>query len=284
MTSQSNLNNSLEQVYSHPALGTMRVTEINDQPAFCLADICKILGLGNTSKVKSRLDNSRCYAIDLADIEGIDLLNPRKQVATFVDESNLYRCIIRSRKPCATPFQDWICKEVLPAIRRTGGYMIEQPHESNEELLARALSVAQDTLNRREERLRSLESENLQLSDSNAKLVSCNRHQHEIIGGLTRNITLADMRQRLVQIMRKRSRYTGYWSLLYGEFDKKFHINVAFRMRNAQFKGSQLDYIADKLDMLPELFDLACKLFEGTYDDLIDSWSKTVKSIVQDDE
>jgi hypothetical protein len=162
--------------------------------------------------------------------------------------------------------------------------MIEQPHESNEELLARALSVAQDTLNRREERLRSLESENLQLSDSNAKLVSCNRHQHEIIGGLTRNITLADMRQRLVQIMRKRSRYTGYWSLLYSEFDKKFHINVAFRMRNAQFKGSQLDYIADKLDMLPELFDLACKLFEGTYDDLIDSWSKTVKSIVQDDE
>lgn len=78
----------------------------------------------------------------------------------FVNEQNLYKVIMRSDKPQAEPFQDWVCGEVLPSIRKTGGYITATPEMSDAEILAKAVLVAQTTIANRETRIKQLESEN----------------------------------------------------------------------------------------------------------------------------
>lgn len=95
----------------------------------------------------------------------------------FIDEPNLYRCVFQSRKPEAEQFQDWVVEEVLPSIRKTGGYIPTTPEETPEQIMAKALVVAQKTLEaakiREEyERARSqrLEGENTLLHEENKAL------------------------------------------------------------------------------------------------------------------
>ena len=78
----------------------------------------------------------------------------------YISEPNLYRCIFRSHKKTAETFQGWIFEEVLPSIRKTGGYMVDRAEDTPEDIMARAVLVAQQTLARREERIRQLEADN----------------------------------------------------------------------------------------------------------------------------
>lgn len=80
--------------------------------------------------------------------------------ATFINEANLYKCIFQSRKDCAEKFQDWVCDEVLPSIRKNGGYIATKQDDTPEEIMARALTIAQVTLAKREERIKQLETDN----------------------------------------------------------------------------------------------------------------------------
>ena len=89
----------------------------NNEPLFCLADVCKVLEL-QPSRVKDRLKENGVTSSNVIDSMG------RKQLTTFVNESNLYRVIMRSDKPQAVAFQDWVCEEVLPSLRKNGEYKI----------------------------------------------------------------------------------------------------------------------------------------------------------------
>lgn len=79
---------------------------------------------------------------------------------TFVNEDGLYDVILDSRKPEAKVFRKWVTSEVLPSIRKSGGYIAAKAEDTPEEIMARALLVAQDTLRRREERIAMLQQEN----------------------------------------------------------------------------------------------------------------------------
>lgn len=83
---------------------------------FCLVDVCKALDLSNPRKVAGDLSDDVTISYPILDSLG------RTQNATFVNESGLYRTIFKSRKEKALEFQDWVCSEVLPTIRRTGMY------------------------------------------------------------------------------------------------------------------------------------------------------------------
>ncbi len=87
------------------------------------------------------------------------------------------------------------------------------------------------------------------------------------------------MRQRITQIIRKNevSDIRGSYHLLYNEFNAKYHINVYTRMNNVCYKGNAMDYIENELEMLPQLYDLTCKLFEESCDSLMKSWGKSAK-------
>lgn len=125
------------QIFKNPTFGQMRV-QSNDrgQAWFCLSDVCQLLGLGNPSQTKTRLK-----------AEGIITnYTPTKsgtQQMLFIDEPNLYRCIFQSRKKEAEAFQDWVVEEVLPAIRKTGGYIPANEGESEADIMAKALLIAQ---------------------------------------------------------------------------------------------------------------------------------------------
>lgn len=112
------------------------------EPWWVLADVCKVLEIGNPSDAARRLDTDEKYALDIIDPMG------RTQTATIINESGLYSLILTSRKPSAKRFKKWVTSEVLPAIRKTGGYMVAAPEETPEELALRAMSVMQATIDR----------------------------------------------------------------------------------------------------------------------------------------
>jgi len=80
----------------------------------------------------------------------------RSQEMTIINESGLYSLILRSRKPEAKRFKKWVTSEVLPSIRKTGGYMVSIPNETPEQILSRALLLAKDTMDRQTQEIAEL--------------------------------------------------------------------------------------------------------------------------------
>lgn len=126
-------------IFSSESFGDIRTAGTADEPLFCLADICRVLDL-QTNKVKDRLKHDGWNSIPLTDKLG------REQHAIFINEQNMYRLIMRSDKPQAEPFQDWVCGEVLPQIRKTGGYIPVSADDDDMTIMAKALRIMQRTL------------------------------------------------------------------------------------------------------------------------------------------
>lgn len=126
------------QTFRNPLFGEIRVS-INNQgePMFCLVDVCRALEIKNTSDVKSRLKQDGVGTNEVIDNLG------RTQQATFITESNLYKCIFQSRVEKAEQFQDWVCEDVLPTIRKTGNYSIMVPKTFSQALRLAAEQAAQ---------------------------------------------------------------------------------------------------------------------------------------------
>ena len=125
------------QIFSNSEFGEIRTITKDDEPMFCLADVCKALELEQVSRVKARLKTDGVTTSKVIDRLG------REQEATFINESNLYKTIFQSRKESAERFTEWVTSEVLPSIRKNGGYITGQETLSDEELLSKALMVAQ---------------------------------------------------------------------------------------------------------------------------------------------
>ena len=103
------------QIFNSEQFGRIRAVEMDGEPWFCLADVCKPLGL-EASKCKTRLKTD-----GLLSREGVDSMG-RRNTMLWVNEGNLYRAIFQSKKPEAEQFTDWVTEEVLPALRRHGEY------------------------------------------------------------------------------------------------------------------------------------------------------------------
>ena len=115
------LNGNKFQLFNYKNLGSIRTSKGEDgRTWFCLSDICHILELSTPGKVARRLNPNGVSLIHTVDTIG------RNQELTFVDEGNLYQAIGRSRKPEAQPFLDWVFREVLPTINKTGAYLTDE--------------------------------------------------------------------------------------------------------------------------------------------------------------
>ena len=109
------------QIFQNEEFGQVRVSDMNGEPVFCLSDVCKVLGLSTPSKVKERLNAKGMNTIPTLTKGGV-------QDLTYINEGNLYKAIFQSRKPEAERFSDWVTDEVLPSIRKTGGYNLPQTY------------------------------------------------------------------------------------------------------------------------------------------------------------
>lgn len=107
------------QIFNSEQFGVIRTTEINGEPWFCLADVCRPLG------IKSYHCKERLKADGIVSTEGVDSMG-RPNSMTFINEGNLYRTIFQSKKPEAEAFTDWVTEEVLPALRKNGAYTVNR--------------------------------------------------------------------------------------------------------------------------------------------------------------
>ena len=128
------------QIFNNEDFGSIRTITKDNEPMFCLVDVCKALELEQVSRVKSRLKE---YGVTNSKV--IDRLG-REQEATFINESNLYKVIFQSRKPSAEKFTDWVTDEVIPSIRKNGGYIANQEQMTPEQIVANALVVAHNII------------------------------------------------------------------------------------------------------------------------------------------
>lgn len=135
------------QLFKNEKFGEIRIAGTSEEPLFCLADVCRILEIKNVSDCKSRLKQDGVVLAEVTDSLG------RAQETTFVTEQNLYKVIMRSDKPQAEPFQDWVCGEVFPSIRKSGGYLAAKEDDTPEMIMARAILVANDTITRQKKQL-----------------------------------------------------------------------------------------------------------------------------------
>ena len=139
------------KIFESPQFGQIRTSGTSEQPLFCLADVCKVLAL-NPQDVKKRLNQ-----------KGVDSINtPTKggnQNMLFINEQNLYKVIMRSDKPQAEAFQDWVCGEVLPSIRKQGGYISTTEEDTEETILARAVLLAQATIEKKNKQIEQMKED-----------------------------------------------------------------------------------------------------------------------------
>lgn len=127
------------RIFENSEFGEIRTITKDNEPMFCLADVCKALEITHVTDVKKRMKKDGVGTAEVIDSMG------RNQKATFINESNLYKVIFQSRKPSAEKFTDWVTEEVIPSIRKNGGYIANQENLTPEQIVANALVVAQGT-------------------------------------------------------------------------------------------------------------------------------------------
>ena len=146
------------KIFENDRFGEVRVAGTSENPLFCLADVCRVLETKNVSDCKSRLKPEGVVLTDGVSktTNQYGITTEQEVTLTFINEQNLYKVIMRSDKPQAEPFQDWVCGEVLPSIRKHGAYMT---NDTLEKALASPDFLIQLATNLKEEQQKRIEAE-----------------------------------------------------------------------------------------------------------------------------
>lgn len=128
------------QIFNSDEFGEVRTVLVENEPMFCLTDICKALQLTQPSKVKERLSEKGVRSIPT-------LTNGGEQKLLYINESNLYKTIFQSRKESAERFTEWVTSEVLPSIRKTGSYGMPKTTGGQIQLLAQGYTELEQKVN-----------------------------------------------------------------------------------------------------------------------------------------
>ena len=251
----------------HPEFGELRTVKIDEEPWFVGKDVAEALGYSNTSKA---------IITHVADEDKIIKMLPNSQNGKtvgktyIINESGLYSLILSSKLPSAKEFKHWVTSEVLPSIRKNGAYIRNQENMTPAEIVARGLIAAQKIIEEREKEI-------VYLNNRCGRLTQTIAEKQDVINAISRNVPAPTKRMMLNRVMRRRSPELAQsrWSYLYARFDEIYHKNVKIRMKNYNAEPghrkcySILDFIEKVLNMLDELYDLAVKLFESDFTQLM---------------
>ena len=140
------------QIFKNVEFGAIR-TMSNEQGEvmFCAKDVCDALGYKRSrDAIAQHVEEEDAVKHRLLDNRGCN------QLTIFINESGLYSLILSSKLESARRFKHWVTSEVLPSIRKQGGYMVARPDETDEEVLARALQIMKAAVKRRDEEIARL--------------------------------------------------------------------------------------------------------------------------------
>lgn len=152
------MNNEIQK-FDFKGSSLRTLTDEAGEPWFVAKDVCDILGMSNPSMAVTALDKDEVAQIDPKDYLGSE--NRSNQAVNIVSEPGLYKLIMRSRKPEAKEFQRWVTHEVLPSIRRTGGYIPTTDADDDMTILAKAVMIGQ----------RTMEAQNQQIAEQQTRIV-----------------------------------------------------------------------------------------------------------------
>lgn len=129
------------------------LTDEAGEPWFVAKDVCDILGT-DTRDLHKILESD-----EITNVDSIHIAQNGGKAPLIISEPGLYRLVMKSRKPEAKEFQRWVTHEVLPQIRKTGGYIPTSESDSDEDIMARAVLVAQKTIERKNQQLQAKDTQ-----------------------------------------------------------------------------------------------------------------------------
>ncbi len=257
------------EVFKNEEFGEIRTVTINGEPWFVGKDIATALGYGNTNDAlkKHVMNEDKLMGSQNATPSIKDTLG-RTQYPTWINESGLYSLIFGSKLESAKNFKRWITSEVLPTIRKTGGFV------NNDDLFINTYFPYADESTKAmfKSTLSTVRKQNQIIEKQKKEL----KYKEDVIIGLVDDITLAEKRQILNRVVRyNHANYSERWSALYREFENKYHISLQQRLNayNENYKPkcrNKLDYIDRVMDKVPELYEIATKLYANDVKSLVE--------------
>lgn len=141
------------QVFENSEFGSIRTVEINKEPFFVAKDVAEILGYSNSRKaIIDHVDEEDKGVTKCDTLGGV-------QELSVINESGLYSLVLSSKLPTAKRFKRWVTSEVLPAIRKTGGYIGGAENMTEAEIMARAVLIGQRTIEEQKRKIDNLQEE-----------------------------------------------------------------------------------------------------------------------------
>lgn len=239
----------------------VEVFELDGRILFNAKNVADILGIRNVNDNILKMNENQSVKLTNSIIGKTDFRKLHNTGENFLTESGVYKLIMRSNKPEVEKFQDWVTDEVIPSIRKNGGYIANQERLTPEQIVANALVVAQNII----------DNQKLQLEKTIEKL----EHKQEVINGLTENISVTTKRDILNRVVRyKGSDFRERYNELYRCFRETHHIDLKARTEGYNLKQKK---IKDKLSVVKyaehmghvdKLYDIACSLYESDVNDI----------------
>ena len=252
------------EIFKNPEFGEVRTLTISNEPWFVGKDVAAALGYGRATKaIQDHVDDDDKDEVPIQDSIG------RMQKTPVINESGLYALIFGSKLESAQRFKHWVTSEVLPVIRKTGGYV------NNDELFIDTYLPFADEQTKLlfSTTLKTVRNQN-QLIESQKKEI---KHKQEVINGLTDDIDIYTKRDVINRICRRRSgNYASRYKELYKCFKETFHIDLEKRCDGYNLKQSKkkdkltvIKY-AEKFDHIDDLYTCCVKLYEAEIDEVLD--------------
>ena len=264
------------QIFQNEEFGEIRTIEEDGKVLFCASDVAKALGYARP--------NDAVTAHCRATVKHSTPISGKMQEINFIPEGDVYRLITRSKLPSAEKFESWVFDEVLTAIRKTGGYVndtetfVDAYFAGIPEEMKAIIRVSLDTIKIKDG---IIEAQKQTISEKDRVI----EYKEDVICGLVDDIDLATKRQRIKQIIQyhagTKSELMKKWNLLYNEFEAKYHVNLSVRFENNKdaFKPrlrNKVDLIDRQMNMIPQLYEICCKLFESDVQKLRAEWDSAI--------
>lgn len=252
--------NELE-IFKNEEFGEVRTILINDKPYFCGNDVAKALGYIKPNNAIS----THCKATLK---QGIPI-SGKIQDVNFISEGDVYRLIMKSKLPSAEKFEMWVMDDVLPTMRKTGGYV------NNDDLFIETYLPFADNQTRLlfTTTLETVRKQNELIKQQQEEIV----HKQEIINGLTDDIDIYKKKDIINRICRRRhDNYANRYKELYKCFRENYHIDLEARCEGYNLKQikkkdrlSVIKY-AEQFGYIDDLYSCCVKLYEAEVKEIIE--------------
>ena len=220
---------------------------LNGEPVFNLNAVAEMLGLTNPRMSIDTSDEDYCIKIDNSVVSFAYNRNLNNRGELFFTEAGLYALLMRSNKPETKTFQKWVTKEVLPSIRKNGGYIVGQENLSDDEFLARALVVANNVLRNKD---KVIQEQKATITDQ-AQVINAYRITDKTRRNKQELATLLNRKIRELADKEYNRQYNKAYLAVYEEFSKlhcfTHKIDMKFLRTNIDYLGECLKLVLDKL-------------------------------------